>query len=393
MSHRYGRNPSGRLPQSQPPLSRKETVIHRPSSNEGWNMDKKQFIMGVANRISKSFGRGLSDLEGQKLLVLVNDLTYTERSMKECDLTDLVYKRFLTNIQPQKKVLYDPKGYFMDELARPDVASPFVYRSSTTGYGISHINVSDPDLTELHLKLKDTHLLLDTRFANIASSGNYTWSTTVSASTSISIGSVSLLRPVNRIVALELEPFDIPYYPGFRGFYDKYTLLVEEFNTQSIIRSDGRRFHFLLTAEYLEDRIRLTPANRRDYYFYNPINTLDNITIALNDMDNRVAFNPARDVATVTPGNPTIWTTSNNHNLGTGDLVYFTGFNSSSAFDDQINDPAGHFITKLSDTTFSIPLSTIGLGAASIVSSANVAYGNQRIFIPLTLRNIDTEST
>jgi hypothetical protein len=143
-----------------------------------------------------------------------------------------------------------------------------------------------------------------------------------------------------------------------------------------------------MTKSVIDDRwIDLLPKRYNDGYFKfrNPITVLDSLTLSFGSPINPVVFDPDTGVATVAYQANTLFTTTTNHNLETGDRVTISGFNTLNpiyynVLINSINSTSGHIVTYVSDTEFTIDIDTTPVaysppGTISVANNSAIVNG------------------
>ena len=107
-----------------------------------------------------------------------------------------------------------------------------------------------------------------------------------------------------------------------------------------------------------------------------------------------ITFDVDRTSYAITYGATTIITTNIDHNLTTGDLVYFEDFTTTNPAIDgnkihEINSVDGHFITTIASDKFRISINTAGLNPIPPGVAVNVYFDSKRIIIPLEITYIE----
>lgn len=260
---------------------------------------------------------------------------------------------------------------------------------------------------------RKSYMLLDSRYAYKTADGNnklvkFQWPfiSSTQATTPHSKG-VTVINDTREIVSLRIYPFRIPYTESADNAYQRVSVFINEFQSQSFIAHEQKKFHFMLKSQMDGTFIDLDTDNFNDGVFNFSKNLtqfstltlsfgspLENITFD-NDMDNKCSF----DYFSIAPF--TQITTSKPHNLTNGDRVYFSEFDVTQlgiAFQQQniinnaikqtINRSEGHIITVINDTNFSIDYDTSAITSPIVGLYAWVYYGSKRLFIPFEITYI-----
>ncbi len=212
-------------------------------------------------------------------------------------------------------------------------------------------------------------------------------------------GTVSGIGFIKDIVSVECGTIYLPNIEdnAFTEFR-QISMFIHEFSAQAGIINDKVRFHFLFNAENIAtdtgtERLKLIPAfeGAAETKFARPITGLSSLTVSFGSPAERITFGHDHDPAptSVSTANPAVFTTSFNHGLSNGDLVYLEGFttgdvNADSALITLANQEKGHIIQNKTANTFEIA-ALDSSGATGTVTVTRIIFGSQRFFIPLKL--------
>jgi hypothetical protein len=216
-----------------------------------------------------------------------------------------------------------------------------------------------------------SYIMLDTRYRILDDDGTTRFRWNFVNNETIAQGSVNAIGNIQNITALRVSPIRIPYSSIADNNYDRVTLFIEEFSAQSFIGQENTRFHFIFNANVNDRWIDLDPFNFNDGYFRfrSPITRLETLTIRFNAPLENIIFDRDRLNGIITTyGVKTEFTTSSNHNLETGDLIYISGFTTSRPASDtsiisNINKTNGHTITSTALNKFMIDVNSTSVNA------------------------------
>lgn len=176
--------------------------------------------------------------------------------------------------------------------------------------------------------------------------------------------------------------------------YRQISMLISEFRDQASFINGNTRYHFLFDAFTVLndngfDRIKLTSSYKETnkIRFTKPINTINTITISFYSPFQILSFPPDRDLqATMTSANPMVVTTSFNHGLNNGDIVFIQNCTAANVSDNvalinTINDPDGQIVANVTANTFQL----LVIDSTPLVSPVigTVLFANQEFFVPL----------
>lgn len=203
-------------------------------------------------------------------------------------------------------------------------------------------------------------------------------------------GDIRTQDTLTQVMAMTIDPFWIPVSNARYQYYERVRMYIQEFKSQAVqvnefidgssgtvTRTNFYHFEFLVDRVGV-DRIHLVPINPT-FVFRMPIAQVNTLTISFRSPFEQIVFDPDRLYFTVSNTNPAVFTSFVPNNLATGDLVYVTNF-VAPGFPDEValvNQPAGWFITRLSATTFSIPVDLSALPGP--VPEIEVQFGSKRI--------------
>jgi hypothetical protein len=210
---------------------------------------------------------------------------------------------------------------------------------------------------------RDEYILVDSRYQNTVNANptQLTFSLITSTKTKSDHGGVIVGNRIQDIVEVEVFPFTIPYNPIYVTFYNKITLSINEWASNSFEAYEGGRFHFCFEIDQIDNNlIYLRPVNST-YSFSKPMNYIDNFTLSFGAMFPKIAFDPDR-------AKPSRFDYHNHygliyftspHRLVTGDLIYITEFTTPDPAGDveiinEVNRPQGHTIVKKDNWAFII---------------------------------------
>lgn len=249
--------------------------------------------------------------------------------------------------------------------------------------------------------LRTNYILLDTRYRLLDNDGTRYFQWTHINNISRAQGSVNTVGTIRDIVAMRVYPFRIPYTAALDTPYKKVSMLMREFQAQSFVAQEGRRFHFMFDIIIDGDSIYLRPEDNNDAYyrFYQPVTQIDMISIDFGSPLEDVVFDSDRSLGFTNlywDGIQTQITTQTPHNLLTGNNVYITGFTSLNPIATPVvvasmNSSVGHNVIVVSPTVFKIsvnssPMTPLIQGGVGVTLNVDQVTG---ITVPLVLDSGD----
>jgi len=228
-----------------------------------------------------------------------------------------------------------------------------------------------------------------------SNSSEYKWNIHTSGQPG-QLGDVRIQDTSQQIIQLKAYPFWSPVNASTSNPYFKARLLLKEFTSQSITVSEFNNpgqsvptlenYHFEFEVQKtVGDRMYLVPKQPL-FSFRKPMARVETLTTVFRTPFEEELFDPDSGVFTITYGNPTLFTITNPlvHLLNTGDLIYVYNSDSVNAnINAEINDVAGHIITKLNASQFTISVDSSILSGSEM--GINVYYGSKRVFLQVEL--------
>ncbi len=241
----------------------------------------------------------------------------------------------------------------------PEIASSVEisrFLGKYTGFGIQQL--FNPEALYRH-----NYIFMDTRHRLLDGDGTEIFAWNHVNNVTRTQGSINTTGEIRDIVSIKVMPIKIPYSSSADNALGRVTMLIREFQSQSYIGHENRRFHFVFEATVNGDFIILDPYkfNEGVYRFNNPITQLDTLTISFGSPLQKIIFDTDRLTSTISYANPAVITTTSNHNLVSGNTVLVETFSTQNTTGDSsviaaVNSAAGNPVTVLSPTTFSIPV-------------------------------------
>ena len=214
-----------------------------------------------------------------------------------------------------------------------------------------------------------------------------------SSSNSFQTGAVTTNGRIRNIIGMRLYPIRItPNYDISQQKNSLYSLLIEEFSMQSF-SGFNRNFHFMLKKtpyfDVLSSQVtiqasELTPLNNGWFWFNRPITEVNSFTLSLGNPLEPINI-PVAEILLrldrITIGPTTVFNCDRSHGFTTGDIIRITGFTTNDPITDSVviedvNDVAGHAITVIDLTSFSIAVDTSTVTPTTI---GNILIANESI--------------
>lgn len=254
--------------------------------------------------------------------------------------------------------------------------------------------------------MREEYIIADSRYQNIVNTDltKIVFNLITNSKIRSDNGGIIIGNNIKDIVEIEVSPFTIPYKPVFVNFYNKITLSINEWISNSYEAYEGGQFHFIFDIDKIDNNLIYLKPIDTSYTFSKPMNYIDNFTLSFGAMLPKITFDPDRMYVqsfdyTSQYG---IITFANEHNLVTGDLVYVSGFSTPDLARDvkiieEVNRSSGHIIVKkdnysvllnvnLSLVRHEVPIGTHQYPIESFTQEVLVYFASKRIKIPFRMR-------
>lgn len=213
------------------------------------------------------------------------------------------------------------------------------------------------------------YILLDSRYRSLDNDGSSNYSWTHINNFLRSQGTINSIGEIKNIKSITILPYRIPYHKTAITLYNRISLSIEEFFTQSIIAHEQKTFHFIgrptvdniINPRWID--IETDEFAKGKIKFNKPITTLDTITLNFGSPLEKIYFDKDRLDGKLSFGNPTIILFDEHHNLNNAEIVYISNFNtiSNTTLLSLLNSTIGHSCTVINDFSISIPVDSSSL--------------------------------
>lgn len=250
---------------------------------------------------------------------------------------------------------------------------------------------------------RKTHILVDTRYRNVSGiqSNRFVFNLVQNNNNSLNPGSGDLSiggKNIKNIIKMEVPSFNIPFVNSADNFYKKITMTINELKSDSFGAYENSNFHFMFSYESLGLLLKLTPDNSGVYTFKYPINP-KSLSFSFGSPFVPISFDLDRMYASDFDylSNNGVITFAQPHNLGSGDIVYITGFSTLNdtanvAIIATINRLEGHIITVESANSISINVDFTTVISPDNTNTPFIYFGSKRIIFPLILTYLVDQS-
>jgi len=383
-------------------------------SNYNKLFNDKIFITALINEVKKKLGRHIQRTEKMAIINIlknVNPVIFKGSNYKNIidSLTSTIAEEIVKfkcgneneNDVNIHEMLKSEMGVIntSDFSNDPGIFTEQVVSTFSTQVEVTSLlgNKTFTDLQKIinpNLVKKNVYILLDTRYRTLDNDGTNFFKWNFMNTETVSQGTVNAVGNIKDITGFRVYPVRIPYNPLGDTDYDRITLFIQEFSSQSFIAQENRRFHFIFSST-IEDRwMDLEPQRFNDGYFRfrTPISRLDSLTISFGAPLEPIIFDPDRMLSTVSDYNKLVnniryteFTTLFKHNLETGDRVYISNFTTANPNTDNpivslINRSVGHTATIITDTKFIIKIDSssirfLGPGTINVTNGSPIIIG------------------
>lgn len=259
---------------------------------------------------------------------------------------------------------------------------------------------------------RDEYVLIDSRYQNTVNTDPTQMAFTLITSTKTKSdhGGVIVGNRIKDIVEIEIFPFTIPYKPIYATFYNKITLTINEWVSNSFEAYEGGQFHFCFDIDKIDENLMYLKPVNATYSFSRPVNYIDNFTLSFGAVFPKISFDPDRMIPRKIDfiNQYGLFEFSQEHGLVTGDLVYITGFSTPDIAKDvamitEVNRAQGHTIVKKNNVAFIINVDLSKLRVESPVGSGRypieefdqsvlVFFASKRVQVQMRLRYLTSYS-
>lgn len=376
----------------------------------------KDFLLMVINATTKYKKRKLLRSEVEGLIVYIRELdTNLINRYNPQQLSELIAKNFIQQLSNRNGEILDTHEILKKQIGNVNTSSKDYinnsecspYRVAPKKHQIETFAVGDAKQQETTKdeylirptiipasRLRSTYLFLDSMNRNLSTDPSvFKWTVLNSANTNQ--GAVNTLSDkIHNITVMQFSSFFIPYVASADNVYRQLSLLIEEFDSMSVILRNNRRYHMLFNSDIVSNRIKQTPQQEDEarFRFSTPVNFLDTITIKFFSPFTPVTFLKDRYndiVITFLNPNQALLTFSEDHKVVDGELVHITEFNTLNPSADyvqinEVNKEEGQIVTYITNTTLTI---NVDLSAVSTDPNnlAKVFIASRRISIPIRL--------
>lgn len=228
--------------------------------------------------------------------------------------------------------------------------------------------------------------------------GEYKWNIHAAGKAG-QLGDIRMQDVLEEVIQMKISPLWIPVNDVLDDYYAKIRLLIKEFSSQSIQVTEFLDSHQSIpTTTYYHFEFEIERRDKNRLYLVPVCDTfkfrthfarVETITTCFFAPFDKVDLDNDRIICSVASGSPTVFTSSTDHNLATGDLVYVLNYASTNlpALNSTVNRTKGYVVTKINATQFSIVVDTTG-SLPDPATNIHVILGSKRIFFELEFTSL-----
>lgn len=265
----------------------------------------------------------ISGLPKDKLKHIIIDTIIEDLNLKFCEKENVDVHEMLKNTIQDKKIT--------DKVVREEETGQIIVSKVDSFFGIRDIDELVKSLNQPGTTVNKMNLILDSRYRFLCNDGTEFFKWGCINNYIRSQGTVNFMGEVRDIIRLHLSNFIFPSIKNVNVFkYNRVSILVNEFESQSFIAHEDRRFHFMAQPNLLDSgEIEMDVRTLGDEYHFNEsIISLDTLTVTFGNPLEKIKFDKDRlDGIFQVIGNLLLIQFDENHNLKSGDYVYISNYN------------------------------------------------------------------
>lgn len=320
----------------------------------------------------------------KKLDIMKLNIIHTDKD----ELYETIANLYLASIQPQE-AFYNSKQI---ETTKQEIARDNVKDALST-WSDSSIPI---------LSSKSMLVYIDSRVRNVAQSSATDFSFTLvprQTRSEIGDGRIQVRTMPSQVTFFKIGNIIMPYTSNMRSrnYTKEITITFTALRSNGIIGHDDT-YHFHFHYSIINDTlVELTPSNA--YCKFSPqLRLVDNISIRFNDPIYPIRFSVDR----IRPHQFNYQSSdgrisfSRDHGLNDGDIVIISGLTTNNnsinyRLLEQINDPRGVIVTKISDTLIATDINFSQIQFPDITSLPTILIYSRMFRFPLEIGYQDTE--
>lgn len=275
-----------------------------------------------------------SNISQNKLSQLIIDTIIEDLNFKHCSENVDIHEIMLNEINNNGSNPNNLEKEEKEEKSGININSLFGINNITQLTKIIN-EINNPEESNDSDKEYTAYLLLDSKYRFLENDGTeyYKWGSINNYISSQ--GTVNHTGKIKNIKSMELAKFILPDIKNSNIFkYDRLTILINEFESQSFIGHENRRFHFIAHPEVLKNnKIEIEPHyfHNGNFEFKNPITSLDTLTITFGNPLEKIKFDKDRldgkfIIENVNNKDVLLIKFEENHTIKSGDYIYIDTF-------------------------------------------------------------------
>jgi len=269
----------------------------------------------------------ISGLSHNKLKRIIIDTVIEDLNLKFCEKENIDIHEMLKNTINNKKM--------SDSDVRKEEKGHVTISKVDSFFGIRDIDELVKSLNQPGTTVNKMNLILDSRYRFLDNDGTEYFKWGCINNYIRSQGTVNFMGEVKDIIRIHLSNFIFPSIKNEDLFkYNRISVLINEFESQSFIAHEDRRFHFMAQPNPLDTgEIEMDVRTLGDEYHFNEsIISLDTLTISFANPLEKIKFDKDRlDGIFTTLGNLLLIQFEENHNLDSGDYIYVSNYTINNA--------------------------------------------------------------
>lgn len=265
----------------------------------------------------------ISGFSQNKLKRVIIDTIIENLNLVFCEKENIDVHEILKNTINDKKII--------DSNVRKEEKGYITISKVDSFFGIRDIDELVKSLNQPGTTVNKVNLILDSRYRFLDNDGTDYFGWGCINNYIRSQGTVNFTGEIKDIIRIRMSNFIFPSITRCDIFkYNRVSLLINEFESQSCIGHENRRFHFMTQPNILDSgMIEMDVRTLGDEYHFNEsIISLDTLTVSFGNPLEKIKFDKDRlDGIFTVQGNLLLIQFSEKHNLKSGDYVYTSNYN------------------------------------------------------------------
>jgi hypothetical protein len=359
-------------------------------------INSSDFLVVVISKVESIINRELSNMEEDIIIscikqiprhtIQTNTIERTLALIIDISLSDL--RRNHCNINE-----VDTHEMLKKNLGRTIAETDDEYKDTTTNvevnvetfFGIKDISTLIKKINEPISSVNTAYFLLDTRYRSLGNDGTTYFKWYHVNNIMVSQGTFNSIGDIRDIISMKLMQYRIPNVESANTPYNRISVLIDEFSSQSFIAHEHKRYHFLGCREDKgsDDKwIEVKPNDfcHGEYKFNNPITTINTITISLGSPLETIIFKPDRVIGNIGFGLTTTITLPNVDNIDIDEIIYITDYKTINELSykcvEELNNTRGLKVISTTPISITVDINTIILQPTILTGICTVLNSN-----------------